>query len=149
MTRCSAAVCGLDWFSSAEEKLVRELEYACVYAVGPIKGRPLFVGASNDPRRKLMEIANLHWQGLKVHEMAWTAGPPLAKRLERELQKLLKGRHMHAQWYDVTVDLIVPAFQIATDKSGVKTWTHQGMLDHVADLRERRIEKAVRDANLM
>lgn len=121
-----------------------------MFAVGPMKGRPLLVGASNDPRRKLMEVANLHWQKLQVHEMAWMAGPPLARRLERELHDLLKrgGRHLHGGWYDVTVDLILPAFQIATDKAGVRTWTHDGMLDHVARVREKRIEKAVREAGL-
>jgi hypothetical protein len=116
------------------------LDYACVYAIGPEKGRPLKVGATGSPQARFSQIQTDNWREMLVHEIVWTLGPPLANRLQAEIHRILTkaGRHIRGEWFDVPVEYILPTFQVATDNTKVETFTHEAMIERVAQARQAR-----------
>lgn len=138
-------ILGLPWFSKAERALFNELDYACVYAIGPGAAGPIKVTWGAKLPEKLAELQAGSWLPLAFHEVAWTMGPPLAMRLKGEIHRRLDARGLRLQgdWFAVSVDEILPVYQQATDALGLKTWTHAQMVQHVHELRERRLRKEV------
>ena len=142
-------VCGLPWLHSKPERAIfLELGFACVYAVGPLGGRPLRIAWARQLKEKLAELQPGSWKQLQVHEVAWTAGDMLAVRLLNEMTGVLDKakRRLLGDWFDVTPELAQQALRFATDKTGVPTFTHTEMLDRVRAERKRRIELAVKNA---
>ncbi|WP_316196660.1 hypothetical protein [Bradyrhizobium sp. SZCCHNS3053] len=142
-------VCGLPWLQSKPERAIfLELGFACVYAVGPIGGRPLRISWARQLKDKLAELQPGSWEHLQVHEALWTAGDMLAVRVLTEAAAILdKGkRRLFGDWYDVTPVLAHEVLRIASEKSRVPTFTHTEMLDKVRTIRKQRIEAAVRNA---
>jgi hypothetical protein len=134
---------GLPFFRKHSDlKLFSQLGFACVYAIGPEAGGPIKVGWTQNPKMRFAQLQNAHWKPLKIHEITWTVGRPLAIRLEGAVHKILKdaGRHLRGEWFDVPVDLMIGAFQVATDREKIPTFTHDGMLERFAEARDRRAE---------
>jgi hypothetical protein len=142
-------ICGLPWLHSKPERAIfLELGYACVYAVGPIGGRPLRISWARQLKDKLAELQPGSWKQLQVHEVVWTAGDMLAVRLLNEVAGVLDKakRRLLGDWYDVTPELAQQALRFATDKTGVQTFTHAEMLDRVRAERKRKIDLAIKNA---
>lgn len=134
-------VCGIPFFRRhADVQLFRKLGFACTYAAGPLSGRPLRVGWTATPSGRFDELQQAHWRELKIHEIVWTPGKPLAQRLDDEVRRLLTqaGRHMRGHWFDVPVEMIVPTFQVATDNLKIPTFTHDTMLQRFDEAKEMR-----------
>src|ERR1700681_4592165 len=131
------SVRNLSWFSSkAERALFKELGFACIYAAGPIEGRPLKIGWTSFPHR----ITEHH-----IHHIVWTAGDLLARRVTKEAAALLASRRLDSGKYDVPPDLAGQAIYIAAEKCGISTFSHDDMLTRVRTLRQHRIDKIVRE----
>ena len=142
-------ICGLPWLHSKPERAIfLELGYACVYAVGPIGGRPLRISWARQLKDKLTELQPGYWKQLQVHEVLWTVGDMLAIRLLNEVAGVLDKakRRLLGDWYDVTPELAQQTLRLATDKTGIQSFTHAEMLDKVRAVRKSRIEAAVRNA---
>jgi hypothetical protein len=138
---------GLPFFRKhADLKLFSSLGFASVFAIGPEGGGPLKVGWSENPKHRFSQLQNAHWKQLKIHEITWTVGRPLAIRLETEIHRILreKGRQIRGTWYDVPLNLMMGVFQLATDREKIPTFTHEGMLERFAEARDRRAQNAVR-----
>jgi hypothetical protein len=97
---------------------------------------------------KLKELQPGYWKEIQVHDVLWTAGDMLAIRLLNEVTDIFDKakRRLLGDWYDVTPELASQALRLATDKTGVSTFTHAEMLDKVRAVRRRRIEAAIRNA---
>jgi hypothetical protein len=140
---------GFPWLQSKPERSIfKELGFACVYAVGPIGGRPLKISWSRQFKEKLLELQGGNWKELQVHDVVWMNGDILAMRLLSEVVSFFDKakRRLLGDWYDVTPELASQALRLATDKTGVPTFTHAEMLDRVRTERKRRIEAAIRRA---
>jgi hypothetical protein len=119
-------------------KLFSQLGFAGVYAIGP-EGGPIKVGWTQNPSTRFNSLQNDHWRELKVHEITWTLGRHFAVRLEGEIQSILKkaGRHLRGGWFDVPLNLMMGAFQVATDRSGVETFTNAELMERFERERDR------------
>jgi hypothetical protein len=142
-------VAGLPWLHSKPERAIfLELGYACVYAVGPIGGRPLRISWARQLKDKLTELQPGYWKQLQVHEVLWTVGDMLAIRLLNEAAEILDKakRRLLGDWYDVTPELAQQTLRLASGKTSTQTFTHVEMLDKVRAVRRSRIEAAIRNA---
>lgn len=142
-------IVGLPWLHSKPERAIfLELGYACVYAVGPIGGRPLRISWARQLKEKLAELQPGCWKELQVHDVVWTPGDITAVRLLGEATALLDKakRRLTGDWYDVTPEYAQQVLRFATDRSGVPHFTHAEMLDRVRAERKRRIDLAVKSA---
>jgi hypothetical protein len=140
-------VCGLPFFTRhADIQLFKKLGFACVYAVGPLAGRPIRIGWTSTPSGRFSDLQSSHWRELKIHDIMWTAGSPLAKRIEKEAHRILDSRNkrMRGSWFDITVDLAVPTLQVAADNLKIPTFTHDAMLDRFEEARDMRANHALR-----
>jgi hypothetical protein len=140
-------LCGLPFFRRHSDiRLFKRLGFACVYAFGPQSGRPLKIGWTSQPSGRFTDLSTSHWTDMKIHDVVWTPGPPLAKRLEKEIHRILTkaGKHLKGEWFDVPVDMIVPIFQVATDNLKIPTFTHDAMLERFEEARDMQAHHALR-----
>ncbi|MEE9481810.1 GIY-YIG nuclease family protein [Methylobacterium ajmalii] len=134
-SRYRVAACGLPWFRHRRDLKVFEAQkLSCVYAIGPVGGRPLKIGYCANPQVYLTEIQACHWAEMKLHEMVWTSGAPVARRLEDELHRLFDkaSRRIRGEWFDVPIEMVLPAFDVAARNLKIKTFTHDAMLEGIA-----------------
>lgn len=135
-------IAGLPWLHTKPERAIfLELGFACVYAVGPTGGRPLRISWAKQLGEKLKELQPGCWKELQVHDVAWTVGDMLAVRLLNETAGILDKakRRLTGDWFDVTPEFAKQALRLATEKTGLPTFTHAEMLDKVRAERKRRI----------
>ncbi|TXM69657.1 GIY-YIG nuclease family protein [Methylobacterium sp. WL120] len=134
---------GLPFFRKQSDlKLFSQLGFACVYAIGPEGGGPVKIGWTENPKNRYAQLQNAHWKKLEIREITWTVGRPLAIRLEGEIHKILKGagRHLRGEWFDVPTNLVLGAFQVATDRHNIPTFTHDGMIERFMEARDMRAQ---------
>ncbi|WP_298962322.1 hypothetical protein [uncultured Methylobacterium sp.] len=134
-------VCGIPFFRRHSDiALFQKLGFACVYAVGPLAGRPMRIGWTSSPSGRFSNLQSSHWKEMKIHDIVWTPGKPLAQRLDEEVNRLLTqaGRHLRGDWFDVTPEMIVPTLQVATDNLKIPTFTHEAMLQRFEEAKEMR-----------
>jgi hypothetical protein len=118
----------------------KKLGLACVYALGPVSGRPVKVSWAENPKSRFNQIQTGNWRELRMHEMLWTSGRLVVHRLEQEIKAILDGagRGLRGDWYDVTDELVRPAFQLGRQRAGIETFTHDEMIERVFAAGERR-----------
>jgi len=137
---------GLPWLESKPERAIfDELQFACVYAVGPSGGRPLKIGWSKKLPDRVKQIQVGNWNALQVHDVVWTAGDMLAIRVFNEAVGLFDKarRRLTGDWFDLTPEFAQQAMRLASDKLGVPTFSHGAMLEKVRDIRRKRIDAAI------
>ncbi|MEH2517409.1 hypothetical protein V1279_002982 [Bradyrhizobium sp. AZCC 1610] len=140
-------VCGLPWLSSKPERTIfDELSFACVYAVGPVGGRPLRIGWARQLKDRMAALQLGNPKELVLQECVWTAGDMLAIRVFNEVAATFDKakRRLFGDWFDVTPELSKQAIRLASDKLNVPTFSHGEMLQKVRAIRRSRIEAAVR-----
>jgi hypothetical protein len=143
-------VSGLPWLSSKPERAIfDELSFACVYAVGPIGGRPLRIGWTSQPKIQLDKLQLGNWKELQIQHIVWTAGDMLAIRVFTEVASVLDKakRRLLGDWFDVTPEFAEQAMRLASDKLNVPAFSHGDMLAKVRAIRKSRIDAAVRAAS--
>lgn len=144
MTTKKNTIMGLPWFSKVEQDIFKRMEYACVYAVGPVSGGPIKVTWGVHLPEKLAELQAGCWQELTYHDIAWVLDSGFAVRLKNGIIDFLGKagiERLQGDWFDMTADQIVPVFQLAAQTMGMKTFTHAAMVDHIQTMRESRIQK--------
>jgi hypothetical protein len=147
----SEFVSGLPWLSSKPERAIfSELEFACVYAVGPVGGRPLRIGWARQLKDRMHDLQLGCWKELQIHHIVWTAGDLLATRVHGEATALLDKarRRLTGDWFDVTPEYATQAIRLATDKLTIPTFSHGEMLEKIRTVRRAKIEAAVRASGL-
>ncbi len=140
-------VCGVPWLTSKPERAIfSEQQFACVYAVGPLGGRPLRIGWARQLKDRMQELQLGSWKQLSIHHLVWTIGDMLAIRLLNDVTKMVDKRRLHGDWFDITSDLGVNAIRIAAERQPFPTLSHTEMLAKVRQIRKEKIEAAVRGA---
>jgi hypothetical protein len=140
-------VLGLPWLSSKPERAIfDELQFACVYAVGPSGGRPLRIGWARQLKDRMQAIQLGNWNELQIHHIAWTAGDMLAIRIFNDVTAVLDKakRRLTGDWFDVTPEFAQQAIRLASDKLTLPTFSHGDMLQKIRAIRKNRIDAAVR-----
>lgn len=141
---------GLPWFTSREElALFDGLDLSCVYAVGPRDiGRPVNVGSTSSALKRFTELQMGNPSPLMLYDIAWVAGPPLARRLEEAVHTELarKGSRLHGNWFDVSDADAVSGFQAAIDREKIRTMTQAGLLEQIQLEHQRRTDAIVNRA---
>ena len=139
----------LPWLSSKPERAIfDELQYACVYAVGPTGGRPLRIGWARQLKDRMQALQLGSWKELQIHHIAWVAGDMLAIRLFNEATATLDKakRRLANDWFDITPEFAQQVIRLAMDKSKIPTLTHGEMLQKVRSVRKSRIEDVIKRA---
>jgi len=140
-------VCGVPWLTSKPERAIfSEQQFACVYAVGPLGGRPLRIGWARQLKDRMQELQLGSWKQLSIHHLVWSIGDMLAIRLLNDVTKMVDKRRLHGDWFDITSDLGVNAIRIAAERQPFPTLSHTEMLAKVRQIRKEKIEAAVRGA---
>lgn len=142
-------VAGLPWLSSKPERAIfDELQFACVYAVGPTGGRPLRIGWARQLKDRIQALQLGSWKELQIHHVAWTAGDMLAIRIFNDAASVLDKakRRLTGDWFDVTPEFAQQAIRLASDKLNIPTMTHGEVMQKVKDVRRSRIEAAIKRA---
>lgn len=140
------SVYGLPWPSSKPERAIfAELKYACVYAAGPVGGRPLRIGASTNLLKRIECLQPGSWKELMVHHVIWTANDVLASRIAADTAALLdkSNRRMTGDWFDVTPELAAQAIRIVAEKAGIPSLSHGDVLAQVRSIRRDRLDKGI------
>src|SRR3954452_22435266 len=106
---------GLPWLSTKPERAIfDELKFACVYAVGPVGGRPLRIGSSTNLKNRIVCLQPGSWKELTVHHVIWTTNDMFAKRIYADTAALLdkSNRRMTGDWFDVTPEFATQAIRL-------------------------------------
>ena len=142
-------VYGLPWLSTKPERAIfDELQYACIYAAGPLGGRPLRIGASTNLKKRIECLQPGSWKELKVHHAIWTTNEMFATRIFSETADLLdkSKRRLTGDWFDVTPEFAIQAIRLASEKLGIPTLSHGDMLERVRGIRKKRLDAAIKRA---
>lgn len=140
-------LCGIPFFTRHTDiQLFKKLGFACVYAIGPVEGRPIKIGWTATPSGRFTDLQSANWKEMRIHDIMWTPGPPIAKRIEKEAHRILDkaGKRIRGAWFDIPVDFAVPTLQVASDNLGLPTFTHDTMLDRFEEARELKAQYALR-----
>jgi hypothetical protein len=137
---------GIAWLrDDSDRNIFRQLSYACVFAVGSGDGEPLRVSWCLHPDKRLADLQDGNWKPLQIHHIIWTAGQPLARRLEKSLHEVLDRQKLRlsGEWFDINQSAIANLMQASADSSGVPVFSHDEMLRRVRFIREERLLKAM------
>jgi hypothetical protein len=140
---------GIPWFTSKPEcAIFNELQYACVYAAGPETGRPLRLGASRNIKNRMTHLQNGCWLPLKIHEIWWVVGEPIANRLRDACAEVMDKakRRLIGEWFDVDQKWMNNVITFAAGKQRIALTSHARMLADVRDIREKNVASRVREA---
>lgn len=142
----TSKVGSIEWLSlPAEKRVFRELEYACVYALGTASGDTLRVSWCLNPEKRLAGLQDGHWEPLVIKHIVWTAGQPLARRLETELHRELdaRGLRVSGDWFTLTKEGAEEVFDAAIAGLKIPTFSHETMLSRIRFLREEQLRQAI------
>ncbi|WFU52235.1 hypothetical protein QA639_21240 [Bradyrhizobium pachyrhizi] len=139
-------VYGLPWLSTKPERAIfDELQFACVYAAGPLGGRPLRLGASTNLKKRIECLQPGSWEPLKIHHAIWTTNEAFAVRIFNDTAALFDkaNRRLVGDWFDVTSELAIQAIRIAGEKANIPLLSHDGLLAKVRGIREKRLDSGI------
>ncbi len=73
-----------------------------LYIAGPVDiPRPVKVGISRTPKRRLRTFQTANWHELAMHRV-WK--DTQARAIEQATHKILKHCHIRGEWFDCTID---------------------------------------------
>ncbi|GAA0005269.1 hypothetical protein [Bradyrhizobium diazoefficiens] len=139
-------VYGLPWLQTKPERAIfDELQFACVYAAGPLGGRPLRLGASTNLKKRIECLQPGSWEPLKIHHAIWTTNEAFAVRIFNDSAALFDKakRRLVGDWFDVTPEFAVQAIRLAGEKANVPMLSHDGLLEKVRAIREKRLNSGI------
>lgn len=76
--------------------------YCSVYLLDVGTTRPIKVGMTDNPERRLADFQTAHFQPLNFHSVWWLPGKAIAARLENAFKYYFYPEHIRGEWYDVT-----------------------------------------------
>jgi hypothetical protein len=139
-------VYGLPWPSTKPERAIfDELKYGSVYAVGPVGGRPLRIGASTNLKKRVECLQPGSWKELTVHHVIWATNDVFANRILADVVEILEksNRRLTGDWFDITPEFATQAIRLACERSNFPVLTHGEMLAKVRDIRQTRLDKGI------
>lgn len=80
---------------------VRTRGYCSLYLLCADETRPVKVGITNDPVRRLDDFQIAHYRRLRFHKVWWMAGQRIASRLESAFKLYFLPEHIRGEWHDV------------------------------------------------
>jgi|SRR5215831_1235209 len=118
------------------------LDYVAVLVVGREDGSgPTRVGVSREPGKVFRELQFFTWEPLRVCLVAWTAGLPVAERIEAEAHRLLEKRRRHGKWFDVPSKYATGAVLVSARKLRLPIFSHGEMLRRCAELERASMDR--------
>lgn len=99
---------------------VRARGYCSLYLLATGEARPIKVGITNDPVRRLDEFQTAHYRPLAFHRVWWMAGQPTAARLENAFKLYFFPDHVRGEWYDI--DLAEAVAFVEETLVSMRTW---------------------------
>lgn len=99
---------------------VRMRGYSSLYLFSVGSTRPLKIGMTDDPPRRLGEFQTAHYHAVDFHRVWWLAGKPIATRIESAFKYYFLPEHLRGEWYDVPADEAIDFVQDTIERLG--TW---------------------------
>jgi hypothetical protein len=110
-----------------------------VYVMSPIaEGRPVKIGVSCDPLKRLSHLQIGAWKELSLEGVVWCSGPCEAFALESRAHKMLEqdGKELIGEWFNVSAPEASEVIRFAADVLGVELFDEQVRLDKVQQITE-------------
>jgi hypothetical protein len=138
---------GLPWFAPREKKTFDKQGFSALYAVGPLAGRPVYIGHTRKFPERMTNLKSEFKGDFAVHSVVWTEGDLLARRIMAEAEAILDKakRRLRSNLFDIPSDMAQQVVRIAAQKSGVRVLSHDQMLKKVRAIRESMIDAAVKE----
>ncbi len=80
---------------------MRARGYCSLYLLSAGADRPIKVGITDNPFRRLRDFQIAHHELLEFHRVWWLPGPPVAARLENAFKLYFFPDHVRGEWYDI------------------------------------------------
>lgn len=105
-------------------------KYACVYAIGPEKGRPLKIGYATNIATRVNSIQSCNWMTVKCHAIAWSTGPKFAQLIEAKCHEILDkaSKRITGEWFDITPEWAAKVIAHAAQELDIQVISHVEML---------------------
>lgn len=142
---------GLPWFAPREKKTFDKQGFSALYAVGPVAGRPAYIGHTGKFPERMTNLKSEFKGDFAVHFVVWTEGDLLARRIMAEAEAILDKtkRRLRSNLFDIPSDLAHQVVLIAARKAGVPLLSHDQMLAKIRVIRENIIDAAVRESTMV
>jgi Meiotically up-regulated gene 113 len=101
-------------------EFVRARNYCSLYLLSGGVDRPIKIGVTDDPHRRLRELQIAHYEMLEFHRVWWLAGQSVAARLEAAFKLYFLPEHVRGEWYEVDPEEAVAFLEETIGKLG--TW---------------------------
>jgi hypothetical protein len=85
-------------------EFVRARSYCSLYLLSGGVDRPIKVGVTDDPFRRLRDFQIAHYEVLEFHRVWWLAGQSVAARLEAAFKLYFLPEHVRGEWYEVDLE---------------------------------------------
>ena len=105
------------------QSLIASSEAACVFVVAPDDGKPVHVGLSKIPRKRMWQLKSEQHRPTHIHGMAW-AMDIQAERLAKAARTKLAARALGGNWFDVTPQAAINVIVGQTSDLKIDTASH-------------------------
>lgn len=127
----SESVHGLERYDHGLQYYLKRNRFCAVYAVGhDVAGYPVKIGMAEDIKNRLGSLQTSNWLQLTLFGHWWTAGAPLARRVEKSCHEFFTkaGRHVQGEWFDIKPDVAVLAIEKMAASMGIELMTQEHMV---------------------
>lgn len=85
-------------------KYIRHQGYQAIYIMGPKERTPVKIGHAKNVKLRLSSMNTHNWVDIFLHHVVWTAGRPMAERIERAVHANLidRGKLIKGEWFNIT-----------------------------------------------
>lgn len=99
-----------------------KLPHCHIYFIGPGKGRPIKIGISNNPYKRLISMQTSHWEQLHILGSFWAETIPKARKVEQSAHKTARanGVHLSGEWFDIPCDKAMELVEFEALSVGVE-----------------------------
>ncbi|GBD48082.1 GIY-YIG nuclease family protein [Methylopila sp. Yamaguchi] len=111
-------------------KACREIGYCAVYIIGfDDAPEPVKIGIAADVGARFDALQVGNWRKMKLHAVIWTAGRPLALRVEQKTHDLLEraGKRVAGEWFSVPPEWAAKAIATAAASLDIRTFSDAEM----------------------
>lgn len=117
---------------------VKARGYCSVYLLGAGLPRPVKVGLTDDPQRRLSDFQIAHFRPLDFHQVWWVPGKAIAARLENAFKYYFLPDHIRGEWYNVTGDEAAAFVEETIDSLGTWGISQAEIEEHLMDWARKR-----------
>ena len=99
---------------------VRMRGYTSLYLFSVGSTRPIKIGITDDPTRRLGDFQIAHYHTVDFHRVWWLPGRPIALRIESAFKYHFIEEHIRGEWFDVPADEAIAFVHRMIDR--LNTW---------------------------